>query len=303
MAKLPDTITGARVLGSRMLAVHKQSNPDGRMPLMDHLRELRSRVIKAVLALLLGTAIGLIPWVFDRVWRFMEHPFCEATINGQTGCHRVLGDQLVVTGIFDPFTLRIEVAFFFGLILSSPIWLYQIWAFIAPGLYSRERRWTYGFVFAAVPLFLLGATLAYVVMDRGLRFLLGLAPHGTLVLPSISTYLGYFLAMILGFGLTFELPLALVMLNYARVLTHERFRKWRRVMIFAVFVFAGIATPSPDPLTMLLLAAPCVILVEVAEAIVWAHDRRLARRPGPYAGLRDDEPAPLDIDDRVDSGS
>jgi sec-independent protein translocase protein TatC len=182
----------------------------------------------------------------------------------------------------------------------SPVWLYQLWAFIAPGLYAREKRWTYGFVFTAVPLFLIGAGLAYLVMDRGLRFLLGLAPHGTLVLPSISTYLGYFLAMILGFGLTFELPLALVLLNYARVLTHARFRKWRRVMIFAVFVFAGIATPSPDPLTMLLLAAPCVILVEVAEVIVWAHDRQLARRPDPYAGLSDDEPAPLDFDDMVD---
>jgi sec-independent protein translocase protein TatC len=300
MAKLPDTITGARVLGSRMLTVHKEANPDGRMPLMDHLRELRSRVIKALLAIVLGTAVGLIPWVFDRVWRFMEHPFCAATLNGHTGCHRVLGDQLVVTGIFDPFTLRVEVAFFFGLIVMSPVWLYQLWAFIAPGLYAREKRWTYGFVFTAVPLFLIGAGLAYLVMDRGLRFLLGLAPHGTLVLPSISTYLGYFLAMILGFGLTFELPLALVLLNYARVLTHARFRKWRRVMIFAVFVFAGIATPSPDPLTMLLLAAPCVILVEVAEVIVWAHDRQLARRPDPYAGLSDDEPAPLDFDDMVD---
>jgi sec-independent protein translocase protein TatC len=303
MAKLPDTISGARVLGSRMLAVHKEANPDGQMPLMDHLRELRSRVIKALLAIVLGMAVGLIPWVFDRVWRFMEHPFCAATIDGHTGCHQVLGDQLVVTGIFDPFTLRIEVAFFFGLIVTSPVWLYQLWAFIAPGLYARERRWTYGFVFAAVPLFLIGSGLAYVVMDRGLRFLLGLAPHGTLVLPSISTYLGYFLAMILGFGLTFELPLALVILNYARVLTHARFRKWRRVMIFSVFVFAGIATPSPDPLTMLLLAAPCVILVEVAEVIVWAHDRQLARRPDPYAGLSDNEPAPLDFDDRVDSGS
>jgi sec-independent protein translocase protein TatC len=273
------------------------------MPLMDHLRELRSRVIKALLALLAGTAAGLIPWLFDRVWRFIEHPFCQATINGRTGCRRI-GDQLVVTGIFDPFTLRIQIAFIFGLVVSSPFWLYQIWAFVAPGLYAREKRWTYAFVGTAVPLFATGAALAYIVMDRGLKFLLGLAPHGTLVLPSINTYLGYVLAMVLGFGLTFELPLAMVMLNYARVLTHERFRKWRRVMIFAVFVFAGIATPSPDPLTMLMLAAPCVLLVEVAELIVWAHDRSLARRPDPYAGLSDDEAAPLDLDQpRVDSGS
>src|SRR5487761_1487591 len=275
MAKLPDTVTGARVLGNRMLAVHKQSNPDGRMPLMDHLRELRSRVIKALLAIVTGTAIGLIPWLYDRVWKFIEHPFCSATIDGKTNC-RQIGDQLVVTGIFDPFTLRIEIAFIFGLVVTSPVWLYQLWAFVAPGLYSREKRYTYGFVGVAVPLFLVGAGLAYVM------------------------------AMVLGFGLTFELPLLLLVLNYARVLTHERFRKGRRRAIFAVFVFAGIATPSPDPLTMLLLAAPCVVLVEVAEVLIWAHDRSLARRPDPYAGLSDNEPAPLDYDpydDTVDSGS
>ncbi len=310
MSKLPDTVTGARVLGSRMLAMHKQSNPDGRMPLMDHLRELRSRVVRALLAIVAGTAVGLIPGVYERLWRFIEHPFAKASTalcrsHGLRGCTGI-NNSLIVTGIFDPLSIRIQVAFFFGLIVTSPVWLYQLWAFIAPGLYSREKRYTYAFVGAAVPLFVTGAALAYLVMSRGLTFLLGLTPTGVNVLPSISTYLGYVMAMILGFGLTFELPLALVVLNYARVLTHERFRKWRRVMIFAVFVFAGIATPSPDPLTMLLLAAPCVVLVEVSELLCWAHDRSLARRPDPYAGLSDNEPAPLDFgnfDDTVDSGS
>ena len=314
MAKLPDTVTGARVLGGRMLAIHKQSNPEGRMPLMDHLRELRSRVIRALLAILAGTAVGLIPGVYDRLWRFIDHPFAKASAalcrsHGGHACSG-LNNSLIVSGIFDPLNIRIQIAFFFGLILTSPVWLYQLWAFIAPGLYAREKRYTYAFVGAAVPLFLLGAGLAYLVMSRGLTFLLGLTPQGVSVLPSISTYLGYVLAMILGFGLTFELPLALVVLNYARVLTHVRFRKWRRVMIFAVFVFAGIATPSPDPLTMLLLASPCVLLVELAEVLIWAHDRSVARRPDPYASLSDDEATPLDLDpyggsydDRVDSGA
>jgi len=310
MPKLPDTVTGARVLGSRMLAMHKESNPEGRMPLMDHLRELRARVIRALLAIVAGTAAGLIPAVYDRLWRFIEHPFARASAalcrsHGRHGCTG-LSNSLIVSGIFDPLSIRIQIAFFFGLVAASPVWLYQLWAFIAPGLYAREKRYTYAFVGAAVPLFAAGAALAYLVMSRGLTFLLGLTPQGVNVLPGISTYLGYVLAMILGFGLTFELPLALVVLNYARVLTHERFRKWRRVMIFAVFVFAGIATPSPDPLTMLLLAAPCVLLVEAAEGLIWAHDRSLARRPDPYAGLSDNQPAPLDFDgydDRVDSGS
>ena len=295
MAKLPTSVEGARVLGQRMLKEHRAANPEGRMPLMEHIRELRNRLVKACLALLIGMGIGLIPAVFNRTWHFVERPFCAAVIRGAHGCHQV-GDSLVINGIFDPFTLRIQMAFYVGLILSSPVWLYQLWAFIAPGLYSREKRWAYMFVAAAVPLFLIGAGLAYFAMGRGLHFLLGLTPYGVLNLPSISTYLGYFTAMVLVFGLGFEVPLIMVMLNQARVLTHERFRKWRRMMIFGVFLFAGVATPSPDPITMLLLALPCVLLVEVAEVIIWAHDKRVARQ-SPYADLSDDEVSPLDLDD------
>jgi sec-independent protein translocase protein TatC len=308
MAKLPDSIVGARVFGSRMMALHRQANPNGQMPLMDHVRELRSRVVKALLVLVAGTGVGLLPWVFNRVWNVMVRPYSHATHQICTNpvhadACRSFGYHLIVNGIFDSFSLRIEVAFIFALVVTSPLWFYQLWAFISPALYSREKRWAYMFVAAAVPLFLVGTVLAYLVMGRGLQFLLGLAPASVTVLPSISTYLSYVMAMVLGFGLTFELPLVLVLLNLARVLTHARFRKWRRVMIFAVFVFAGIATPSPDPLTMLLLAAPCVVLVEVAEIIVWANDRRVARRPGMYDGLSDYEAAPLDHDERVDSNS
>jgi len=264
------------------------------MPLMDHIRELRNRVVKAGLGILAAMIVGFV--FFNPIWKFISHPFCAAVIHGQTGCH-VQGHQLVVTGIFDPFMLRVQIAFFVGLIISSPVWLYQIWAFIAPGLYRREKRWAYLFVGAAVPLFTAGAVLAYFAMSRGLHYLLGLTPAGVLNLPTITTYLSYFQAMILGFGLAFELPLALVMLNMAHILTHERFAKWRRLMIFAAFLFAGIANPSPDPISMLMLALPCVVLVEVAEVIIWANDRRRARIPAPYAGLADDEASPLEMDE------
>ncbi len=302
MAKLPPSVVGARVLGQRMLKERRAANPEGRMPLMEHIRELRNRLLKALAALAVGMVIGLLPQVFGPVWRLIEHPFCSAVINRMTGCH-VIGDQLVINGVFDPFILRVQVAFFFGLIVTSPVWLYQLWAFIAPGLYRREKRWTYLFVGTAAPLFAAGAAIAYFAMSRGLRYLLGLTPQHVINLPPVSTYLGYFQAMLLGFGLAFELPLALVILNLAGILTHERVRKWRRWMIFLVFVFAGIASPSPDPLTMLLLAVPCVVLVEVAEVIIWGIDRRRARRPSPYAGLSDDEVSPLNLDDSMDSGS
>jgi sec-independent protein translocase protein TatC len=270
------------------------------MPVLAHLRELRNRIVKAALVIGLGTIVGFI--FFDPIWSVVTRPFCSAVISGHTGCN-TLGDQLVVNGVFDSFLVRVQVAFFAGLIVTSPLWLYQVWAFIAPGLYHRERRWTYLFLGAAVPLFTGGAALAYLVMSRGLHYLLALAPHGVAVLPTISTYLSYFQGMILGFGVTFELPLALIILNLAGILSHARFRKWRRLMIFGAFLFAGIANPSPDPVSMLLLAAPCVLLMEVAEIIVWANDRRRARHPGPYADLADDELAPITADDDLRSAA
>jgi sec-independent protein translocase protein TatC len=289
MPKLADTITGARLLGAKIAASQRRSNPEGRMPLMDHLRELRSRLLKAIAALAVGMAIGFIPQVYDRIWAFVNHPFKMAE-----GSH--CGAHLIVIGVFDGFMLRVQIAFFFALIVTSPVWLYQIWAFIAPGLYRREKKWAYAFVAVAAPLFLAGAGLAYLVMSRGLHYLLALVPHGVDVLATVGNYLSYFEAMILGFGLAFELPLALVLLNVVGIITHERMRKWRRIMIFAVFVFAGIASPSPDPLTMLLLAGPCVVLVELAELLIWANDRRRASRPSMYQGIGDDELSPLDLD-------
>jgi sec-independent protein translocase protein TatC len=283
MPKLADTVTGARVVGDRLLQASRKHDPEGRMPLMDHIRELRNRVVKAAVAIILGMVVGFI--FFHPIWNFVSHPFYKAQTRA----------QLVVTGVFDPFMLRVKIAFFVGLIISSPVWLYQIWAFIAPGLYRREKRWAYLFVAAAAPLFAVGAGLAYEVMSRGLHYLLGMTPAGVVNLPSVNTYLSYFQAMILGFGLAFELPLALVLLNLAHVLTHERFHKWRRLMLFGAFLFAGIANPSPDPISMLLLAIPCVVLVEVAEVIIWANDRRRARIPDPYADLADDEVSPLEM--------
>jgi sec-independent protein translocase protein TatC len=297
MPKLADTVTGARVVGSRMLQASRKHDPEGRMPLMDHIRELRNRLVKAAIALVLAMVIGFV--FFHPIWNFVSHPFCSADIRGHSGC-RVAGDQLVVTGVFDPFMLRVKIAFFVGLIVSSPVWLYQIWAFIAPGLYRREKRWAYLFVGAAAPLFAAGAVLAYLVMSRGLRYLLGLTPNGVINLPSIDTYLGYFQGMILGFGLAFELPLAVIVLNMAGILTHERFAKWRKLMIFGAFLFAGIANPSPDPISMLLLAVPCVVLVEVAEVIIWFNDRRRARIPDPYDDLADNEVSPLEMGDTAE---
>jgi sec-independent protein translocase protein TatC len=296
MSTRPDPSASSGVRGIRVPRP-KRANPEGRMTLIDHIRELRNRLLKALLGLSLGMVVG---WIFfTPVWHFIQRPYCKipqpVRLVGTHGC------TLVVNGLFDGFFLHLKIIFVVGLIVSSPVWFYQLWAFIAPGLYAREKRWTWAFVGTAVPLFALGGAFAYFAMTRGLHFLLSLVPPGAVPLITVDTYLGYAMAMLLIFGLAFELPLILVILNLARVLTHERIKKWRRLMIFGVFVFAATATPSPDPFSMLLLAIPCVILVELAELFAWLNDRRIARRPSMYEGLADDELAPLEFDDPVDA--
>jgi sec-independent protein translocase protein TatC len=271
----------------------RRVNPEARMSLIEHIRELRNRLLKALLALAAGMGVG---WIFfNPVWKFLERPYCKIPQHNRLlGTH---GCTLVVNGLFDGFFIHLKIMFVVGLIVSSPVWLYQLWAFIAPGLYARERRWAYAFVGAAVPLFAAGAAFAYLAMSNGLRFLLHMVPSGATALITVDTYFGYMTAMLLIFGIAFEVPLIM-----AGVLTHARMRKWRRLMIFAVFAFAAVAVPSPDPFSMLLLAVPCVVLVELAELFVWANDRRRARRPSVYAGLSDDEISQLDFDDRIDAG-
>jgi sec-independent protein translocase protein TatC len=296
MAKLPGAIAGARIVGERFVQSQRQQNPEGRMPLMDHLRELRNRVVKMALGLIAGMIVGFV--FFTPIWHVIERPLCSAVIRGQTGCNNLGVNQLVLDGPLDSFYLRVKVAVIAGVILSSPVWLYQIWAFVAPGLYAREKRWSYIFLGTAVPLFLIGVTLAYWSLGRSMHYLLGLTPEHVANLIQVDQYMSFVMTMLLAFGIAFEVPLLIVMLNLAGILTHERFRKWRRVMIFGVFLIAGMANPSPDPITMLILGGACAALVEVAEFIVWSNDRRRARlHPDPYAGLADEELSPIDLND------
>ena len=299
MAKLPSAIQGARIVGERFVHTQRQRDPEGRMPLMDHIRELRNRVVKMALALGAGMIVGFI--FFNPVWKVIERPLCSATIRGQTGCKTLGVNMLALDGPLDPFYLRVKVAVIVGVILSSPVWLYQIWAFIAPGLYAREKRWGYIFIGAAVPLFLAGVTLAYWSLGRSMHYLLGLTPHGVANILQVDQYMSFVMAMVLAFGIAFEVPLLIIMLNLAGILTHQRFKKWRRALIFGVFLIAGMANPSPDPTTMLILGGACAALVEVAEFIVWSNDRRRARlHPDPYAGLADDQLSPIELRRRED---
>jgi sec-independent protein translocase protein TatC len=274
------------------------------MPLLEHLRELRSRLLKAGLAVVVGTFIGWL--VFDPVWDFLQKPFCRLKIGYREGpAGSACG--LFVNGLTEGFFLQMKIWVVIGVLVSAPFWLYQFWAFIAPGLHKREKRWTYLFLVCAVPLFAAGAALAYVTLDKGLNVLLGFVPKGAIPIISISSYLGYMIAMLFIFGASFEIPLIVVILNLAGVVKYEHLKKHHRALIFAVFIFAAVATPSQDPITMLVLAVPVLLLFELALVIAYFNDKRLGRGESLYEGLDDDEtsvieeaPAPVEGPSSID---
>jgi len=263
------------------------------MSLIEHLRELRRRVIIAAIAVGVGTAVAFA--LHAHVQHFITRPYCDLPTRYRFDPHRC---ALIVSGVLDPFTVTLRLSLYAGLLLSSPIWLWQVWQFVTPGLYQRERRWALIFVGSSVALFVAGAATAYVTLPNGLRFLLGFATtsSGLTSLLTFSSYLSYFTAMVLVFAVSFEFPLFVIMLNLANVVSFDRLKRWTRGIIFGIFVFAAVATPSQDPFTMIALAAPMCILYGVALGVASLHDRRVARRgdTSPYADLADDELSPLD---------
>lgn len=264
---------------------------DARMTLTEHLRELRHRLVISVLAVVAGTAVAFA--FHGHVLHVLTRPYCSLPDS-----YRLVHDKctLVVTGVLDPFTVTLRLSLYVGLALSAPIWLWQLWQFITPGLYRKERRWALAFVGSSLVLFTLGGLFAYLTLSKGLRFLLGFATGGLASLLTFDSYLSYVVAIVLVFAVSFEFPLLVVMLNLAGVLSYQRLRHWTRGMIFGIFAFAAVATPSQDPFTMLALAVPLCLLFGLSLGVANIHDRRVARRgdTSPYAHLADDEMSPLD---------
>lgn len=260
------------------------------MPLSEHLRELRSRVVKSAIAIVLGMVVG---WIFyAEIFAWLSEPFESAVAQAQAEGRQV---TLALTGVADPFVLQIQVAALAGLVLSCPVWLYQTWRFITPGLHRHERRWALGFAAVATPLFLGGVFLAYSVLPLGLDILLGFTPAGVENIVSVDRYLGFFIRTVLVFGVGFLLPLLLVLLNFAGVLTGHRLLSWWRWIIFLVFIFAAVATPTGDPINLALLAGPILLLMMLAVGVSLLNDRRRKRKsPSEWSeDLGDDEASPL----------
>lgn len=266
-----------------------QRAADGSMTLIEHFRELRSRLFKASLGILVGLIIGF--FLADAVFELLSRPYCSLpdTRKPDGSCQDFL--MLAPT---DSFVLKLKLALWVGLIIGGPVWLYQLWAFIAPGLHRHERKWAYIFVSIAAPLFVAGAALAYFVVDKGLTFLLEAGVTGVSTQLEVTRYISFVTGMILLFGVGFEFPLILLMLNFTGVVSARRLASWWRVVVFLCFAFAAVATPDPGPFGMTLLALALSLLYFIAVGIAFLNDKRRGRNKEVYAGLDDDEASELD---------
>ncbi len=255
------------------------------MALSDHLRELRARILRTVVLMLAVLVASL--FFFDILFDLVYGPYISA--------QRTLPDGASIAttnGAGGGLMLYLKLCGFAAVIGTSPYWLYQIWAFILPGLHPQERRWSRVFAAIAGPLFVAGVVLGYVTLPKGLEILIGLNPEGVTNLVEFSEYLQFFSRTILVFGLAFEIPLFVVLLNLAGVVSGKSLGQHRPWIIIGIFIFAAVATPSADPFTMTFMAVPMVLLFFVSELIARYNDRRRARR-GVNAGLSPDEVSPL----------
>ncbi|ANZ42059.1 twin arginine-targeting protein translocase TatC [Lentzea guizhouensis] len=280
----------------------RRGNPDGTMSLKEHLYELRYRLGLAMLIIALGAIFGFI-WFQTRLGPIpslgdiLTGPYCQpelapyrADITKDGRC------ALLQTEPFEIFLVELQVGTAAGAVLLSPAWLYQIWAFITPGLYVKERNFARVFVGVGALLFCAGAVLAYLVVPEGLKVLLGFGSGNWTTALTGSKYINFVITMLFIFGVSFLLPLVVVMLNRAGVVSYERLAKWRRGLLMGLFVFAAIATPGTDPISMVVLAIALSLLFEMAIQFARIHDRRKAklRAAEGWDALDDNQAAPFD---------
>ena len=259
---------------------------DGRMSLVEHLRELRSRLTWSVAAYLVGVAVALVLW--EPIFDILRRPYCG--VAGQHSC------KLYAYGIFDAFNTKMRVAFIGGALLSSPFWLYQLGAFITPALHRKERRYAAMFLVASLLLFFTGAAFAYFTLSHGLQILLHVAGNNVTNLPSLKSYLSFVTLVLVLFGLAFEFPVVIVFLNVVGLLSSTKMRSWRRGMIFCLFAAAAVLTPTADPFTFVALAIPLCLMYELCILIARVRERAQRKRAAldPIATLDDDLPSHVD---------
>jgi sec-independent protein translocase protein TatC len=269
------------------------------MALADHLRELRNRLAISLLAFGVGVIVAFVFW--EPIYHFLAQPYCQ-TQQGQKDCN------LFAFGIFDQFLVRMKVSFIAGGVLTSPVWLYELGAFITPALHRREKKYAAAFLGSSLVLFAVGCVFAYLTVSRGLQFLLGVGGGDVRTLLSIQSYLSFVTLMLLAFGVAFLFPVVVTFLNLVGIVSTDRMRSARRGVIFGIFTASAVITPSQDPFTFMAMAIPICILYEGCIVIGRVRDRarRKAVANDPLQQLPDDEasyvdPTPSYVDPRPSS--
>lgn len=262
---------------------------DGRMALGDHLREFRGRLVRCVSVLVVLFAVSL----------FFYEPLLDVVLAPYNDAREALGEstetQAYVKGATGPLMLQLKLCGVAALVVASPFWLYQLWAFIMPGLHDSEKKWTRLFAAIAGPLFFVGVGTGYYVLPKGLEVLIGFTPDGLENLVEFGEYFSFLTRMLLVFGISFEIPLFVIMLNLAGVVTGKQLGRYRAWIILGTFIFAAVATPSTDPFSMIMLALPMLVLFLLAEVIARWVDRARGRRDSATGTDRWDDDAVSDL--------
>ncbi len=238
---------------------------EGHMSLIEHLTELRTRLIKMVVAVAVG---AVVVWIFyDQVLEFLKAPLDDADPDA----------VLILTDPLQGLTTRFKVSGYGGIALATPVLLWQVWRFITPGLYPKERRYAVPFVASGVALFVLGASLAYWTLPRALAFLIDISGEDIEAFYTPDKYFQLITYMMLAFGIGFEFPIVLVFLQLAGVLTYQRLASWRRYALIGIVVLVAVITPSGDPVSLFALAVPMYLFYELSILIGRLISRRRAR--------------------------
>lgn len=246
----------------------------GRMPLLDHLRELRTRVVKSASVIALGSIVG---WFFyNEIITKLSEPVCDLKAAQETGADNC--GALYINGVLGPLNLQIKVAILAGIIISAPFWLYQLWAFIAPALHRKEKRNSIFFIVAATPFFAAGAYLGYTILPIAVEVLFGFTPDALNNLVKFDDYLDFVMRAILLFGIAFELPVFLITFNLIGFLSGKAILRPWRGWVFGITLFVAGFTPSADPLSMLALAIPLILLYLASGVFALLNDRRRVKK-------------------------